>query len=56
LYPALIPIAMAISLGWHFVLRRFALAQQWLWLGFAVVFAALDVYLLLRVILPQMKA
>jgi hypothetical protein len=56
LYPALIPIAMAMSLGWHFVLRRFALAQQWLWLGFAVVFAALDVYLLLRVILPQMKA
>ncbi|NJM41137.1 MAG: hypothetical protein HC853_10380 [Anaerolineae bacterium] len=56
LYPALVPIATAISLGWHFALRRFALLQRWLWLDFVLVFAALDVYLLLRVILPQMKA
>ncbi len=55
LYPALIPIATAFSLGWHFALRRFAQLSHWLWLGFVLVFAALDVYLLLRVILPQMK-
>jgi 4-amino-4-deoxy-L-arabinose transferase-like glycosyltransferase len=56
LYPALVPIATAISLGWHFALRRFAILQRWLWLDFVLVFAVLDVYLLLRVILPQMKA
>ena len=56
LYPALISIATAISLGWHFVARKIAVLHNWLWLIFTLVFAALDVYLLLRVILPQMKA
>ena len=56
LYPALIPIATAISLGWHFALRRFARLNRWAWLGLTLVLAVLDVYLLLRVILPQMKA
>jgi 4-amino-4-deoxy-L-arabinose transferase-like glycosyltransferase len=55
LYPALIPIATAFSLGWHFVLGRFARLSHWLWLIFTLIFAALDAYLLLRVILPQMK-
>ena len=56
LYPALISIATAISLGWHFTVRKFLVLHNWLWLIFTIVFAAMDVYLLLRVILPQMKA
>ena len=51
LYPALIPAAMALALGWHTVLPRL---QRWLWLAFTLILAALDVYLLFRVILPQM--
>ena len=51
LYPALIPAATALALGWHTMLPRL---QRWLWPAFTLILAALDVYLLFRVILPQM--
>ncbi len=54
LYPALIPLAVAFALGWHQALRRFG-AQRWLWFALLLGFAVLDLYLLLRVILPGMK-
>jgi len=51
LYPALIPAATALALGWHTTLPRL---QRWLWPALTLALAALDVYLLFRVILPQM--
>ena len=54
LYPALIPLAVTFALGWHQALRHF-FAQRWLWLVLLLGFAVLDLYLLLRVILPGMK-
>jgi hypothetical protein len=54
LYMGLIPIGMAFSLGWHFILSRQARLQRWLWLALVVAFIALDAHLLFRVILPAM--
>ncbi|HEY3290324.1 MAG TPA: glycosyltransferase family 39 protein [Anaerolineae bacterium] len=59
LYSGLIPIGLGISLGWHFILSRRALAlrlQRWLWLALLLAFVALDAHLLFRVILPAMHA
>lgn len=60
LYPALIPIATACALGWGFALSRFTVRGQvigrWAWLVLLIALAAFDVYLLFRVILPQMGA
>lgn len=59
LYSGLIPIGLGMSLGWHFILSRKALAvrlQQWLWLALLLAFIALDAHLLFRVILPAMHA
>ena len=53
LYPALIPAATALALGWHAVLPRL---RALLWPGLTLILAALDLYLLFRVILPQMAA
>jgi 4-amino-4-deoxy-L-arabinose transferase-like glycosyltransferase len=58
LYSGLIPIAVALSLGWHFIFSRKALAlriQGWLWLGLLLAFIALDAHMLFRVILPAMR-
>lgn len=59
LYPALIPIATAFALGWGFALSRFAVRDEaigrWAWLVLLIALAAFDVYLLFRVILPQMS-
>ena len=58
LYSGLIPISVALSLGWHFVFSRKALAvrlQRWLWLALLLAFIALDAHLLFRVILPAMR-
>ncbi len=55
-YPALIPIATLFALGWHNACARVPVIRRWLWLIALGTFAALDVYLLLRVILPAMKA
>lgn len=54
LYPALVPLATAASIGWHGLVARSPRLQPWLWVAFAVGFAALDAYLLWRVILPAM--
>ena len=54
LYMGLIPIGMAFSLGWHFILSRQVRLQRWLWLALVVAFIALDAHLLFRVILPAM--
>jgi hypothetical protein len=55
LYPALIPITAAFALGWDWLSLRLANARSWAWLGMLVFFAALDLWLLLRVILPTMQ-
>lgn len=54
LYPALIPIATACALGWGFLFSRREAIGRWLWLALLIGLAALDVYLLFRVILPAM--
>jgi hypothetical protein len=51
LYTALIPIAIAFALGW--ARGRFERAAPY---AFAALFAALNLWLLLRVILPAMGA
>ncbi|MCS6847866.1 MAG: glycosyltransferase family 39 protein [Anaerolineae bacterium] len=56
LYPALIPIATAFALGWGFLFSRREAIGRWLWLFLMLGLAALDAYLLFRVILPQMNA
>ena len=55
LYMGLIPIGLAFSLGWHFILSRQAFLQRWLWLALVLAFVALDGHLLFRVILPAMR-
>lgn len=55
LYPALIPITAAFALGWDWLSLRLPNARSWAWLGMLVFFAALDLWLLLRVILPTMQ-
>jgi 4-amino-4-deoxy-L-arabinose transferase-like glycosyltransferase len=56
LYPALIPIGAALALGWCFVFSRREAIARWLWLVVLIGLAAFDLYLLYRVILPQMGA
>ncbi len=56
LYPALIPIATAVALGWSFLFSRREAIGRWLWLALLIGLAALDAYLLFRVILPGMGA
>ncbi|MDW8351983.1 MAG: DUF2142 domain-containing protein [Anaerolineae bacterium] len=56
LYPALIPAATACALGWSFLFSRCAVVGRWLWLFWLIGLAALDVYILFRVILPAMSA
>ncbi len=56
LYPALIPIATGLALGWGFLFSRREVIGQWLWLVLLIGLAAFDVYLLFRVILLQMGA
>lgn len=51
LYPALIPVAIAFALGWDSLLR----GARWVWPAFLALFAGLDLYMLLRVILPGMR-
>jgi len=52
LFPALTAFALAASLGWHTLAPKSL--RRWLWLVGLLAFAALDAYLLLRVILPAM--
>ncbi len=54
LYPALIPIATACALGWSFLVSRREAVGRWLWPALLSGLAALDAYLLFRVILPGM--
>lgn len=56
LYPALIPIATACALGWGFLFSRREAIGRWLWPALLIGLAALDAYLLFRVILPGMGA
>jgi hypothetical protein len=56
LYPALIPIGTALALGWCFVFSRREAIAHWLWLVVLLGLGAFDLYLLFRVILPQMGA
>jgi 4-amino-4-deoxy-L-arabinose transferase-like glycosyltransferase len=56
LYPALIPVATAFALGWSFVFSRRENIARWLWLAVLIGLATFNGYLLLRVILPAMKA
>lgn len=56
LFPALIPISTAFALGWGFLFSRRDAIGRRLWLVLLIALAALDVYVLLRVILPQMGA
>ena len=56
LFPALIPISTALALGWGFLFSRRQAIARWLWLIVLIGLAAFDVYLLFRVILPQMGA
>lgn len=51
LFPALTAFALAAALGWSGLPK----AWRWLWPVFLMAFAALDVYLLFRVILPAMR-
>ena len=54
LFPALIPVALAMALGWQNALSRWARVERWFWLVLAVSLFFLDGYALLRVILPAM--
>ncbi len=54
LYTGLIPIALGAALGWEWLARRSILAQRWLWAAVLLVFVGLDLYMLLRVIVPGM--
>lgn len=51
LYPALVPVAAALAVGWNSALPKLS---RWLWLPFALGLVALDIYLLFRVIVPNM--
>jgi 4-amino-4-deoxy-L-arabinose transferase-like glycosyltransferase len=54
LFPALIPVGLALGLGWSVVVARWPILLRWLWLAPLVILAALDFYALFRVALPQM--
>lgn len=54
LFPALIPVALALALGWQTALSRWPRIERWFWLVFALALFILDGYALLRVILPAM--
>ncbi len=56
LYPALTAYATAFALGWSWLLRRWPRVDAALWLIVLLMFAGLDVYMLLRVIAPAMRA
>jgi hypothetical protein len=56
LFPALIPVGLALGLGWSIVAARWPDLLRWLWLAPLVILAALDFYALFRVALPQMGA
>ncbi len=56
LYPALIPVSTAFALGWAFPFSRRENIARWLWLVMLIGLSAFNGYLLLRVILPAMKA
>ena len=55
LFPALIPIATALALGWDFAFRRWTTPARWLWIAMSLGLAGFNVYLLFRVILPEMN-
>ncbi|MCL5997829.1 MAG: glycosyltransferase family 39 protein [Chloroflexi bacterium] len=55
LFSGLIPIATALSLGWHFIVSRKPWVERWLWLALLLAFIALDGHMLFRVILPTMQ-
>jgi uncharacterized membrane protein len=54
LYAGIIPVAMAVSLGWHFSVSRWRTLRQWLWLMLTIALSVLDLYLLWKVILPNL--
>ncbi|MCS7325212.1 MAG: glycosyltransferase family 39 protein [Anaerolineae bacterium] len=54
LFPALLPIGLAVALGWSHVLRRWRALAQRAWLGATLGLGAFDAYLLWRVIVPEM--
>jgi 4-amino-4-deoxy-L-arabinose transferase-like glycosyltransferase len=54
LYPALVAFAAAAALGWNKLIARWPRAQSVLWAGVLVIFAGMDMYMLLRVIGPGM--
>lgn len=56
LYPALIPTCAAVALGWCFLFSRREAIARWLWLPMVIGLGAFDLYLLFRVVLPQMGA
>ena len=55
LFPALVPIATALALGWDFALVRWPLLARWLWAVMSFGLAAFNLSLLFRVILPEMN-
>ena len=55
LFAGLIPMATALSLGWHFIVSRKPWVERWLWLALLLAFIALDGHMLFRVILPTMQ-
>ena len=55
LFPALIPAALAVSLGWHQVLARLPALADRAWLLFTGLMVVLDGYALLRVIAPALR-
>ncbi|MCS7060909.1 MAG: DUF2142 domain-containing protein [Anaerolineae bacterium] len=60
LYPALIPFATAVALGWTFaagaVATRWPPVRRYLWTAFLIGLAGFNLYLLWRVVLPGMDA
>lgn len=54
LYAGIIPVAMAVSLSWHFSVSRWRTLRQWLWLMPTITLTILDLYLLWKVILPNL--
>jgi hypothetical protein len=54
LFPALVPIATALALGWDFALARWPLLARGLWMAMSLGLAGFNLYLLFRVILPEM--
>lgn len=54
LYPALIPMALAVGLGWHYALGHLPAVASRLWLVATLGLATLNAYALWRVILPTM--